>query len=318
MKFSSSLRFMESDFDISIIVPTFNRAASLKRLLRSLDSLDHADLIRFEVLAVDNGSTDETPRFLLDQRSKLRKFSLRVLLERQRGKARALNLGLNHAKGRLVLFVDDDVVVERGWLIGYAECYEKTVFDAIQGRVLPGVDPEGKPADPGRIREYNIPIVDYGDEIMEIRGLTGTNMSLKREVFERVGYFDVRLGPGAAGFSEDTEYSMRIRNEAFRIGYTPSAVVYHELDPGRYGGSYNRIVQYRKGISRSIYRRDSLVFNVLPNLFVNSTRWVLYRLFGRSQKAYRTEGRVMEYWGYLVGRFQRAIGKEPPIQIVKR
>ena len=64
------------------------------------------------------------------------------------------------------------------------------------------------------------PYTDYGEQVREIRGLTGTSMSLKREVFEKVGFFDTRLGPGAAGFSEDTEYRIRIRKAGFKIGYT--------------------------------------------------------------------------------------------------
>ena len=83
---------------------------------------------------------------------------------------------------------------------------------------MPGVYPGG-PADPNRLL-YNSSIIDYGRESREIRGLTGTNMSFKRKVFETVGLFDARLGPGAAGFSEDTEYSIRIRNAGFIIGYT--------------------------------------------------------------------------------------------------
>lgn len=302
---------MEHDFDISIIVPTFNRAESLKRLVQSLDSLKHEDLIKVEVLVIDNGSTDGTRSFLLREQAKSTKFFLKILEERQRGKASALNLGLRNAKGRLVLFVDDDVVVDPGWLSGHSECYLKTTFDAVQGRVLPGVDPEGRTADPGRLRQYNIPIVDYGDEPREIRGLTGTNMSFKREVFEKVGYFDVRLGPGAAGFSEDTEYSMRIRQAGFKIGYTPHAVVYHELDPGRYGKTYNRVVQYRKGLSRSLYRRQSILFNVVPNLLANCVRYFIYRLSGKEQKAYKTEGRILKYWGYLMGRSQRRGRRQP-------
>lgn len=49
-------------------------------------------------------------------------------------------------------------------------------------------------ADLNKIREYNIPYFDYGEQIREIRGLTGTNIFLKREVFEKVGFFDTRLG----------------------------------------------------------------------------------------------------------------------------
>lgn len=295
---------VKSVCDASIVVPTYNRARSLKRLIESFLSLEYPESISVEVLIVDNGSTDETARFLLEARTRAKKFSLRVLEERKRGKASALNLGLISAQGRLILGVDDDVIVHPEWLVKHVECYRSAGFDAVQGRVLPGLDPEGKPADPDRIREYNIPIVDYGEAICEIRGLTGTNMSLRREVFEKVGFFDARLGPGAAGFSEDTEYSMRIRKAGFKIGYTPHAVVYHELDPLRYGRRYNRTVEYRKGLSRSLYRRQSIPWSVLPDLFANCVRYVVYQAARKRQKAYKTEGRIMKYWGYLVGRFR--------------
>ncbi len=289
---------------LSVIIPTRNRAGSLKRLLESLESLDCPDSLQVEVLVVDNGSSDETGGLLLQEQAKRREFSLRVLQEKQRGKASALNLALASVKGNLILIVDDDVIVHPQWLVKHLECYRTTTFDAIQGRVLPGVDPDGKPADPKRLREYNIPLIDYGEEVREIRGLTGTNMSFKREVYETVGHFDTRLGPGASGFSEDTEYSIRIRKAGFKIGYTPHAVVYHELNPERYGREYNRTTQLRKGISRSIYRRDSIAFNVLPNLIANCLRFGFYKLVGKSQKAYKTEGRIMKYWGYLVGKMR--------------
>ena len=102
--------------------------------------------------------------------------------------------GISLAQGEILLIVDDDVVVHPLWLIKHLECYRVSDFDAVQGRVLPGVDPEGRPADPNRLREYNIPIVDYGDEICEIRGLTGTNISFKREVF---GKWVLRSAPWA-------------------------------------------------------------------------------------------------------------------------
>lgn len=293
----------------SILVPTYNRSESLHRLFGSFRSLECPDYLSVEILVVDNGSTDETPDFLAQQKGALGRFSLRVLDEKQKGKASALNLGLTHATGAILLVIDDDVVVHPQWLVKHLECYHKNLFDAIQGRVLPGADPEGEPADRNRLREYNIPIVDYGDEMIDIRGLTGSNMSFKREVFEKVGFFDVRLGPGAAGFSEDTEYSMRIRRSGFKIGYTPHAIVYHELNPERYGRAYLRRVQYRKGLSRSLYRRDSIVLNVFPNLLANCIRFVVYKALGKSQKAYKTEGRIAKHLGYLAGKAQRRTGK---------
>jgi glycosyltransferase involved in cell wall biosynthesis len=288
-----------------VIVPTFNRASSLQRLIASLNALLPPNSINAEILIVDNGSTDNTASVLAQAGSECTKFSLRVLREDRQGKSSAVNRALSSARGKILLIVDDDVVVHPQWLSKHVEFHSVTSFDAVQGRILPGVDFEGRPADPNKLREYNIPIVDYGEDVCEIRGLLATNVSFKREVFEKVGFYDARLGVGASGFGEDTEFSMRIRKGGFKIGYTPHAVVYHELNPARYGRGYNRMAQYRKGVSRNLYRQDSIVFSVLPNLLVNCVRFGFYRISGKSQKAYKTEGRIMKYWGYLAGKMHR-------------
>jgi glycosyltransferase involved in cell wall biosynthesis len=288
--------------NISVIVPTFNRGASLQRLLASLDSLELPDSVDAEVIIVDNGSTDNTREILIQEKRKQNRFRFAVLKEETRGKSSAVNCGIRSAQGEILILVDDDVVLHPKWLVKHIECYRTTDFDAVQGRILPGVDPEGRPADPSRLREYNIPIVDHGDEVKEIRGLLATNISFKREVFEKIGFYDPRLGVGASGFGEDTEYSIRIRKAGFKIGYAPHAVVYHELDPRRYGREYNRMVEYRKGLSRNIYRQDPILFRVIPDLMANCLRYGLYRLLGKTQKAYKTEGRILKYWGYLSGK----------------
>lgn len=287
---------------LSIIIPTHNRARSLKPLLDSLQTASVAEGTSVEIIVVDNGSTDGTMNLLTEESATRRRYELKILAEPQPGKASALNAGLKNLDGDVVVIVDDDVAVHPTCLANHIEAYKRTDFAAVQGRVLPGKDPDGRPANLQRLREYNIPHIDYGDEVREIRGLTGTNMSFKREVFEKVGFFDTRLGPGASGFSEDTEYSIRIREAGFKIGYTPDAIVYHELNPARYGRIYNRDVEYRKGVSRSIYRHDSIPFRVIPNLLANCFRFGVYRMLGLSQKAYKTEGRIMKCWGYLMGK----------------
>ena len=288
-------------FDVSIIVPTFNRAESLERFLRSLDSLENLDSIQLEVIIVDNSSTDGTADLLLMESAKSRKFLLRTLHEEQRGQSAAINCGLRNCRGQIICLLDDDVVLDSRWIHGLLDSYKGSDFDALQGRVLPGVDPFGNPADASRLYYYNIPIVDHGDRIKAIRGLTGAHMTFKREVLEKIGMFNVKLGPGATGFSGDTEFSRRIRAGAFKIGYTPHAVVFHELDPSRYGRRYNRAVQYRKGLSRSIYRRDSIFLKVFPELLGNCLRFFIYSLAGKRQKIYRTEGRIMRGVGFLRG-----------------
>jgi GT2 family glycosyltransferase len=289
---------------VSLIIPTCNRSGSLRRLLHSIDALVIPSTICAEIIVVDNGSVDETPRILAEWSNVNQILAFHSLMETRKGKASALNRGITAAKGNVLLIVDDDVVLDSQLLIRHLEVHQRNGFDAVQGRVLPGVDPGGNPAEKTRLSEYNIPCVDRGEEICEIRGLIGTNISFKREVIEKIGGFDSRLGPGAAGFSEDTEFSIRIREAGFKIGYTPHAIVYHELNPGRYGRQYNRDVEYRKGLSRSIYRNEPILFRVIPDLFANCMRYCLYRVTRRAQKAYKTEGRIMKCWGYLMGRIQ--------------
>jgi GT2 family glycosyltransferase len=288
---------------LSVIIPTRNRVKSLKLLLESLAAPAQIGIPETEIIVVDNGSTDETHRWLDTQRQQ--NGGLIILDEPRPGKSNALNRALSVARGEIFMVLDDDVVIQPNCLAKHAEAYAATQFAAIQGRILAGKDSGGNPADANRLREYNIPLIDYGEEIVAIRGLTGTNMSFKRAVFEKVGFFDPRLGPGAAGFSEDTEYSIRIRKAGFKIGYTPHAIVYHELNPLRYGRVYNRAVEYRKGVSRSVYRRDSVLTKVLPDLFANCFRYGIYRLLGRHDKVYKTEGRILKCWGYVAGKLGR-------------
>ena len=293
---------------VSLLIPTRNRSHSLRDLLQSLDRADLLEAVKIEIIVINNGSTDETSRMLKYEISQPRRFPLIVVQEKRPGKSRALNRALTEARGDLLMILDDDVTVDENCIAKHVEAHQQTDFAAIQGRVLPGKDPEGRGADLSRLREYNIPMMDHGDRIMAIRGLIGTNMSFKRGVLETIGGFDERLGPGAAGFSEDTEFSIRMRKEGFKIGYTPEAIVYHELNPNRYGRAYNRDMEFRKGLSRSLYRRDSIIFRVLPNLFANCLRWCCYRAFGKTQKAYKTEGRVLKCVGYLVGKYRQRIG----------
>ena len=289
---------------ISVIIPTRNRCQSLATLLDSIEGIKLAAGVSAEFIVVNNASTDCTANMLRDREHKSPQITLKIIEQAVPGKSRALNRALTESCGQVLAILDDDVIVDEHCLAKHVEAYQQTDFAAVQGRVLPGNDPKGRSADPDRLQEYNIPLIDYGDEYREIRGLIGTNMSFKREVLDTVGLFDPRLGPGASGFSEDTEFSARIRKAGFKIGYTPHAIVYHELNPARYGRAYNRNVEYRKGLSRSIYRNDSIAFRVVPDFAINCIRYSHYSFLGHTQKAYKTEGRILKCWGQIVGTFQ--------------
>ena len=289
---------------VSVIIPTRNRVGGLKRLLDSLHCSAAPDSMPIEIIVVNNGSTDGTDCLLKDEATARRFDELIVLQQPTRGKSHAINLALSVARGEILMVLDDDVSVHPDCVTRLLDAYGGNGFSAVQGRVLAGRDPDGRSAESGRLYEYNIPLVDHGDKIRSIRGLTGTNMSFKREVLERVGSFDVRLGPGASGFSEDSEFSRRVRRAGFKIGYTPHAIAYHELNPARYGRAYHRDVQYRKGLSRSLYINESLSRRVLPRLWGNCQRYCMYRMLGNREQAYKTEGRILKACGYVMGKLR--------------
>src|SRR6185295_8956883 len=131
---------------ISIIIPTRNRARSLKRLLDSLAVVVTPPATSVEIVVVNNGATDETANLLREEALIARPQDLIVLEEQRPGKSAAINRALSVARGDMLMLLDDDVSVDSECLAKHIEAYEQTEFAAIQGRVLPGKDFEGRPA----------------------------------------------------------------------------------------------------------------------------------------------------------------------------
>src|SRR5687768_1314278 len=155
---------------LSVIVPTRNRLLSLQNLLESFERATGPKDWDVEILVIDNDSTDGTAVFLRQEICKPRKFALKILHKKTPGKANALNTGLSSARGDIILIIDDDVTANLALFSSHLEEHQSTGFDAIQGRILPGKDPRGDSADPAKLREYNIPYIDYGAQVREIRG----------------------------------------------------------------------------------------------------------------------------------------------------
>jgi GT2 family glycosyltransferase len=127
----------------------------------------------------------------------------------------------------------------------------------------------------------DLPIVDHGEKVLEVRGVMGANMAYRASALRMVGPFDERLGPGAAGHEEETEMSRRIRHAGFRIGYAPRALVLHEVDPTRaVRARFIRIARER-GYCRTLHEHHSQR-EVALKLEIASIRLALARAFNAS------------------------------------
>jgi glucosyl-dolichyl phosphate glucuronosyltransferase len=282
----------------SIIIPTRNRCKDISSLLESIRHLDGLIRVKPEIIVSDNGSRDQTW-------SSLQKIAahypvpLTALQSRIPGKSRALNAAIAVATGDVLVFVDDDVVVQPNWLTAWQSYFSQSSHYAVQGAIrLPPKDFENPEIRLLVERYRTVRQVDFDSKYREMHSLNGANMAVRRQVFDRAGTFDVRLGPGASGTSEDVELARRILKAGFTIGYAKHALVYHRVDRSRLTESYFETIHKSQGASRLLFKRQS-TGRIIMDLGRASALYSFYSIFGGERDRYRSKGRVYHYLGML-------------------
>ena len=225
---------------LSICICTYNRGESLKRTLYSLVSQKGIESESIEVLVVDNNCTDITPKVLEAFRKSL---PIRCVTESQQGLANARNRAAAEFRGDVILFTDDDVRLERGWLAAYQDAIRRFPnAEYFGGRILP----DWGQAKPRWIGDEPLPLIDgvlvWFDHGVETRPFWateplpfGASFAVKRSLFEKIGLFRVDLGTGGTGLGrgEETEFLMRARDAGAHGVYVGEALCFHSYDPRR-------------------------------------------------------------------------------------
>lgn len=223
--------------DLSILIATRSRADALERALHAMAAMDSAGLA-WELVIVDNGSTDRTPRLLHEWLTRLPLRSLRV---EQPGQNRARNIALAGLRGRFTILTDDDVCVAPDWLQQWKQGIDRWPGDAIfGGRIAPRF-----PADcPDWIRSERFPFraqcfAEFRPAQAEgpcPRTPFGPNFALRSEVL-KANPFRTDLGPAAGSYAMggETELTQRLRAQGWRVIYLPGPCVEHVLDAENLG-----------------------------------------------------------------------------------
>lgn len=206
---------------VSVVIPTYNRAPLLERLLRALAA--QADVAAFEVIVADDGSTDAT-REVVGRSTETYGQTLRwVEAEQNTGPAGARNRGWRAASAPLVAFIDDDVVPEPRWLASLVEGLAES--DIAWGRLT--MPPEQ--------RELIGPFSHWGEGGDDGHYDTA-NIAYRREVLEALGGFDEgrfryqgRHGTARCINGEDTDLGVRARKAGYRGTYRADAVAVHDV-----------------------------------------------------------------------------------------
>ncbi len=297
---------------ISIIIATSGRVEKLRRLLDALDSVHGRDRIEHEIVVANNASDEATAAAVealardYDGRGNTR---CRQVREPVPGKCRAQNRTIPETAGSIIAFLDDDVEVRPEWLEAVEAFFKSYPHEIMQGSVL--MRPEDEKNEELQKALYRYRTVDFINYKFprgtDIQTLTGGNMAIRRAVFDRVGMFDARLGPGGFGISEDVEFAKRALAAGIRIGWEPQAAVYNELDPTRFNEAEFRRRHEQQGRSRFAYKRSSL-FSILPNLMRSVFTFAWYSLVGNERKKYRAKGRYFHYRAMLTEKTKQIRG----------
>ncbi|MGB8661272.1 MAG: glycosyltransferase [Candidatus Acidiferrum sp.] len=255
--------------NITVVICTFNRSASLRDALGSVEKCVVPERTSWEVLIVDNNSKDDT-RAVCESFVRQNPQRFRYCFEPRQGKSFALNAAIENARGEILLFTDDDVAVHPQWVAETLFAFEEQPCVAVAGKIVP-VWASEKPAWFSTEGPYSLmaAIVEYdlGEQLCDVKTPPfGANFAFKREVFAKYGLFRTDLGPGAGGEirGEDTEYCRRVIAGKERFIFAPRAIVYHPVEKVRTEKQYFRSWYFDHG--RAL-RRVSGVLKDGPSYF---------------------------------------------------
>jgi glycosyltransferase involved in cell wall biosynthesis len=313
---------------ISVIVATRDRAPLLKSTLEALCA-QVSPGCPVEILVADNGSIDETRQVV---RAAARESTIPVtyLTETRAGKSHALNTAVEHARGDLLVFTDDDVLPSPKWLLAYALAFSETGADYAAGRILPlweATPPRWLTpplhgvlavADGGQQR---LILQGVQDEIMPI----GANMAVRRHVLDRIGGWNPNLGKlkDTLRTGEDHEFALKLLAAGFAGVYEPDAYVLHRVPAERLRLGYFLRWCYSNGrieagLEHEYPSTTNYLLRVPGYLWRRMVQDLASTAFGILSVNLRTVStaamRIVWFTGYVAGRWTRAALRDLNVQ----
>ena len=304
---------------ISVIIATRDRAALLAATLDAVAAQEQPGC-PFEILVVDNASTDGTPSVV--EAAARRGAPIVYLYESRPGKSHALNAAVARARGDLLVFTDDDVLPSPGWLAAYVRAMRETGADYAAGRILPLWEvPPPRWMSPELYGVLAVP--DGGEQRLQIaKGVNdhvmplGANMAVSRRVLDAIGGWNPDLGKlqGTLRTGEDHELSLRMIAAGFIGVYEPAAAVRHRVPRERLRLSYFQRWFYDNGAIEAGLEQN---YPTTERYLLNVPRYLWRRFLGdvvttiaalvtwRPKRATAGEMRIAWFAGYVRARWSR-------------
>ena len=228
---------LKSSTSFSIVICTYNRAKSLNDLLLSFSNMDKQPERKYELLIIDNNSTDDTAKIIDTWKARI-DCPLLYYLEKPQGSSFARNRAINESRCDWLWFVDDDIIFNRNWLTGVSGALDKYQdASVIAGKIIP-VFQTGQPEwlPDFALDYYGLTRFGYIDRWLNdgeypIAG----NAAFKRSIFTKIGMFNTSLGRVHKKLIswDETELCMRLYRSGLKIAYTPEPTVHHIINKNR-------------------------------------------------------------------------------------
>ena len=312
--------------DVSIVIATYNRCAMLTGVLEQLCRQQVPAGVTWEVLVVDNNSTDATPHVGARFAGRL---PIRVIREPTPGKSHALNTGLDASPAEWVLFTDDDVELPEGWLAAYVEGMARYPDAAFLGGPVVQRFPEGSSEfwqrAAAEVLEVRLAFTVAGEGLeeglqqqAEMGLFPGANFAMRRRIRQR---FCTRVGPMPGGhwILEEILLQTQAVADGERLAFLPAAAVYHPVPVSRQSHAYLRHYHYWAGRSAIRVSTEPHGMRVYDEFFRGYTEnWPSRpRLFGVPRVYWRVLARACAAWSRgLFGDWRRGLQGEADAALV--
>ena len=241
---------------VSILVPAYNEGRLLSRALSSLFELDYPE---YEVVVVDDGSTDDTLARATEWEGRRGPCQVRVITKRNGGKASALNAGIAASRHPFLLCMDADSYLEPKTLVRAVQHFADPSVGAVAGNVK--VENRGKVITRLQALEYieglNMPRRAQGF-VAAVNIVPGPVGMFRREALEELGGYDTDT------FAEDADLTLKMITAGWRVVYEDAAVAWSEA-PERWIDLVQQRYRWTRGILQAVRKRKGLFLRPFPD-----------------------------------------------------
>jgi len=256
---------MEKKYEVTVVICTRNRAKLLVNCINSLVQQSPVNISDYEVIVVDNASTDNTKQVVFMEQ--FRTLNMNYLYEPRLGLSFSRNAGINSAKGDIICFIDDDVVVEKHYIYEIITSFQNPKVSCVGGKAVPSWENSKPPFWFSPKFGHVVGQTFFGDKsrFMEKDEFPfGCNMAFRKATLNQTDGFNENLGKKSNNYiyGEDIDLCYKLQKKGTVFFYSSRAVVFHHVGQERATKKYFLNSVFGKGVTEGYQKRHNKGFTI--------------------------------------------------------